>query len=227
MEYTTFPFNRPPVISHESDGPFSDPFAEEQSLESLIDLGSLPGCQVCLGNGGAANPTGACPHCQAGAQTLREWLARLGQYQRPDVTVYDRIDIARRFHAPDRPWGEVVGMAREHDLSRKSIYDIAERVRVLFEPRMPGPMPCLKNILPCSAPSQATDEAEQRSREQEATLLHRPDPDLGFPRRGDDAPAGGDSGRNAPPRPLSADHLAHRQPSGGPSRPHSEPDRLP
>jgi len=173
MEYTTFPFNRPPVISHESDGPFSDPFAEEQSLESLIDLGSLPGCQVCLGNGGAANPTGACPHCQAGAQTLREWLARLGQYQRPDVTVYDRIDIARRFHAPDRPWGEVVGMAREHDLSRKSIYDIAERVRVLFEPRMPGPMPCLKNILPCSAPSQATDEAEQRSREQEATLLHR------------------------------------------------------
>ncbi|MFQ5854549.1 MAG: hypothetical protein ACE5LU_02740 [Anaerolineae bacterium] len=64
-------------------------------------------------------------------------------------------------------------MAREHDLSRTSIYDIAERVRVLFEPRMPGPMPCLKNILPCIAPSQATDEEEQRSREQEATLLHR------------------------------------------------------
>jgi len=89
------------------------------------------------------------------------------------VTAYDRIDIARRFFAPDRPWGEVVSMAGEYDLSRTSIYDIAERVRVLFEPRLPGPVPCLKSVLPCVAPPQATSEAEKLSPDQEATMLRR------------------------------------------------------
>jgi hypothetical protein len=32
-------------------------------------------------------------------QALSEWYLRRGQYQRPDVTVYDRLDIAQRFHA--------------------------------------------------------------------------------------------------------------------------------
>lgn len=146
-------------------------------MESTTVLANCPppvsGCPVCLGNAGAASQAGACAHCQAGAESLREWLARLGQYQRPDVTVYDRIDIARRFYAPDRAWGEVVGMAEAYDLSRKSIYDIAERVRVLFEPRMPGPMPCLKNILPCIVPSQATEATEPPSQEQMDRLVHR------------------------------------------------------
>jgi hypothetical protein len=133
----------------------------------------LPGCPACLGNGQTEDQAGACSHCQACAETLREWLARRGQYQRPDVTVHNRIDIARRYFDPNRPWGEVVEMAEEYDLSRTSIYDIAERVRVMFEPRRPGPMPCLKNILPCIVPFEVIDEEAQRAQEQEVAMLHR------------------------------------------------------
>jgi hypothetical protein len=99
---------------------------------------------------------------------------RRGQYQRPDVTVYDRLDIARRFHTSDRSWGEVVGMAREYALSRPAIYDIAKRVTVLFEPRLPGPVPCLKRLLPCGATlSRPVTEAKTRSRAEEERIRNR------------------------------------------------------
>jgi hypothetical protein len=175
MEYTTFPPNRPPVLTGESDGALLNPLSEgpELVIGSPNDLHALPGCPACVGNGQTEGQAGACPHCQACAETLRAWLACRGQYQRPDVTAYDRIDIARRYFDPDRAWGEVVGMAEEYALSRTSIYNIAERVRVLFEPRVSGPVPCLKNILPCVAQSQTTAPEESLSPEQAATLLHR------------------------------------------------------
>ncbi|MBU0846873.1 hypothetical protein KKH23_06745, partial [Patescibacteria group bacterium] len=90
------------------------------------------------------------------------------------MTGYDRLDIARRFHDPDRPWGEVIGLAREYDLSRTTIYDIAGRVSVLFEPRLPGPVPCLKRLLPCGATlSQPATEAKTPSREEEERMRRR------------------------------------------------------
>jgi len=116
----------------------------------------------------------ACPHRQACYQALSEWYLRRGQYQRPDVTVYDRLDIAQRFHATDRPWGEVIGMAREYDLSRRTIYDIAERATILFEPRLPGPVPCLKQMLLCGATlSPPAAEAKTLSREEEERIRNR------------------------------------------------------
>jgi hypothetical protein len=90
------------------------------------------------------------------------------------VTVYDRLDIAQRFHAPDRPWGEVIGMAQEHDLSRTTIYDIAERVATLFEPRLPGPVPCLKQLLPCGTTlSPPATETKTLSREEKERIRNR------------------------------------------------------
>jgi hypothetical protein len=90
------------------------------------------------------------------------------------VTVYDRLDIAQRFHIPDRLWGEVISMAREYDLSRTTIYDIAERVATLFEPRLPGPIPCLKRLLPCGATlSPPVAEAQTFSREEEGRIRNR------------------------------------------------------
>jgi len=99
---------------------------------------------------------------------------RRGQYQRPDVTVYDRLDIARRFHTCDRSWGEVTGMAREYGLSRPAIYAIAKRVTVLFKPRLPGPVACLKRLLPCGATlSRPVTEAKPRSRAEEEQIRNR------------------------------------------------------
>jgi len=47
--------------------------------------------------------------------------SRAGEYQRPDVTQYDRLNIAHRYLAPNRPWGEVTKMAQEYALSRVTI----------------------------------------------------------------------------------------------------------
>jgi hypothetical protein len=65
-------------------------------------------------------------------------------------------------------------MAREYSLSRPMIYDIAERVSVLFEPRLPGPVPCLKRMLPCGATlSQPATEAKTLSQEEEKQIRGR------------------------------------------------------
>ncbi len=62
-------------------------------------------------------------------------------------------------------------MAPEYDLSRTTIYDIAKRVSILFEPRLPGPVPCLKRMLPCgTTPSQPATEAKTLSREKEKQI---------------------------------------------------------
>lgn len=62
-----------------------------------------------------------------------------GKYQRPDVTLFDRLEIARRYFAPHRPWGEVTKMAKDYALSRVTIYVIVFRVLLFFQPGVPGP----------------------------------------------------------------------------------------
>jgi hypothetical protein len=90
------------------------------------------------------------------------------------VTIYDRLDITQRFLNPDRPWGEVASLEREYDLSRRAIHDIVKRVEVLFEPRLPGPVPCLKQVLPCGVSlSPPVIEDKTRSREEEERLRNR------------------------------------------------------
>jgi hypothetical protein len=116
----------------------------------------------------------ACPHRRDCYQALSDWYVRRGQYQRPDVTVHDRLDIARRFLEPDRPWGEVTSLEQEYGLSRRAIRDIADRMAALFEPRLPGPVPCLKRVLPCGLTlSPPVAEDKRRSREEEARIRKR------------------------------------------------------
>jgi hypothetical protein len=149
-------------------GPFSASGVEPWDVLQFPT--SLPECR----SQGAEGEAAACPHGQTCYETLGEWYLRRGQYQRLDVTVHDRLDIARRFYAPERPWGEVSGMAREYDLSRRSVYNIAERATILFEPRLPGPVSCLKQLLPCGTTlSSPTAEGKTLSREEEARIRNR------------------------------------------------------
>jgi predicted nuclease of predicted toxin-antitoxin system len=167
MEYTITLPDSPSAIAQGGEGAFLNPFRElgdGPPVAPQLATG-LPSCHHA---GGAEGKSSACPHRQICYQILGEWYVRHGKYQRPDVTSYDRLDIAQRFQDPDRPWGEVVGMAREYDLSRTTIYDIAERVSVLLKPRLPGPAPCLKQLLPCRRTlSQLATETRTPSRAEE------------------------------------------------------------
>lgn len=173
MEYTiTLPAG-PSTIACGQNGSSLSSFGE-LGLESPIAPRFPTGQSPCYYTQRTEGKASACPHRQTCYQVLSEWYGRRGQYQRPDVTAYDRLDIAWRLHAPDRAWGEVTNMAREYDFSRQTVYDIAERVSVLFEPRLPGPNPCLKQLLPCGTmlarPTVETktlswqEEANQRAR---------------------------------------------------------------
>ena len=173
MEYTIPVLDCPSTIACGSDGPNFNPYGKlggRPLVASQFPVGLPAGHHT----QGAKDKAFACLHRQVCYQALSEWHMRRGQYQRPDVTVYDRLDIARRFHTSDRSWGEVTGMAREYGLSRPAIYDIAKRVTVLFEPRLPGPVPCLKRLLPCGAAlSQPVTEAKTRSRAEEERIRKR------------------------------------------------------
>lgn len=173
MEHTTTLLDCPPAIVYGSDGAFLNPFEGPAIGPWAVPQfpTSWPKCHPAQG---VECKSSACPHRQACYQALSEWYLRRGQYQRPDVTVYDRLDIAQRLHAPGRPWGEVIGMAQEYDLSRTTIYDIAERVATLFEPRLPGPVPCLKRLLPCGTTlSPPAAEVKTLSREEEERIRNR------------------------------------------------------
>ena len=88
-------------------------------------------------------------------QTFLEWFIRQGEYQRPDLTLFDRLDIARRFYNPQRPWGEVTQLAEEYSVSRVTIYAIAHRINLFFQPHLPGPVAGLKALLnPIEPPNQ-------------------------------------------------------------------------
>lgn len=168
MEYTITLPDSPSTIMWGSDGAFLN-----LSGAQVVPQFSM-GLPACHHTEGVECKSSACSHRQTCYQTLGEWYRRRGQYQRPDVTGYDRLDIARRFHDPDRRWGEVIGMAREYKLSRTAIYDIAGRASILFEPRLPGPVPCLKRLLPCGAMLfQPSTETETRSREEEERMRAR------------------------------------------------------
>jgi hypothetical protein len=168
MEYTITLPDSPSTIKWGSDGAFLNLSGTQVVPQFSMDL------PACHHTERVECKSSACSDRQTCYQTLGEWYRRHGQYQRPDVTGYDRLEIARRFHDPDRDWGEVIGMAREYKLSRTAVYDIAERASILFEPRLPGPVPCLKRLLPCGAMlSQASAETETRSREEEKRMRAR------------------------------------------------------
>ncbi len=64
---------------------------------------------------------------------------RKGKYQRSDVTLFDRLEITRRYLDPNRPWGEVTKTAKEYALSRVTIYAIVLRAALFLQPGVPGP----------------------------------------------------------------------------------------
>ncbi|MHC4687386.1 MAG: hypothetical protein ACYTEW_24220 [Planctomycetota bacterium] len=80
-------------------------------------------------------------------EAVLAWFVRQGQNKRPDVSVADRLEIARRFWDEERPWGTPVRLTEEYDLSRTSIYNIAHRIAPLFQPRIPGPVAGLKKLI--------------------------------------------------------------------------------
>jgi len=79
-------------------------------------------------------------------QVFETWFVQQGRAQRPDVTLFDRLDIARRCWDPERSWGEVIRLTEEYDLSRRSIYDIKDRIALFFRPHLPGPVAGLKQL---------------------------------------------------------------------------------
>ncbi len=85
-------------------------------------------------------------------ETVLAWFAQQGQYQRPDVTLADRLEIAGRFWAPERPRGTPKELAGEYDLSRTSIYNIANRVAPFLQARRSGPVAGLKQLLSAAEP---------------------------------------------------------------------------
>lgn len=85
-------------------------------------------------------------------QLVLTWFAQQGQYQRPDVTLADRLEIAGRFWDPERPRGTPVNLAEEYDLSRMSIYNIANRIAPFLQARRPGPVAGLKQVLATTEP---------------------------------------------------------------------------
>lgn len=80
-------------------------------------------------------------------EAVLAWLVRQGQPKRPDVSLADRLEIARRFWEEERAWGTPVRLSEAYGLSRTSIYNIAHRLALLFQARRPGPVAGLKQVL--------------------------------------------------------------------------------
>ena len=80
-------------------------------------------------------------------EAVLAWLIRQGQNKRTDVTLADRLEIAWRFWDEARSWGTPVRLAEEYNLSRTSIYNIANRIALWFQPRLPGPVAGLKELV--------------------------------------------------------------------------------
>lgn len=99
------------------------------------------------------------------------WFMGQGQYQRPDITLADRLEIARRFWDPKRPWGEVSRLAEQYNLSRVTIYAIAARLALLFQPRLPGPVAGLKQLLSTPEPATISTGTGQLWSKEEAERL--------------------------------------------------------
>lgn len=85
-------------------------------------------------------------------EVVLAWFARQGKPQRPDVTLFDRLEIARCFWDPERPPNTPVNLAEQYGLSRMSIYNIANRIAPFFQARIPGPVAGLKQVLSATEP---------------------------------------------------------------------------
>lgn len=161
MKYTTVSTNNPSAVEPGFEGTVLNPGAEEQPAFTETPLcPTAP--SVC-----AAEQNSRCPCQRECYRMFRDWYQQPGRYQRPDVTLSDRLRIAQRFYAPDRPWGTVSSLAQEYALSRQSIYDITQRVAVLFAPRKPGPVPkprCPADLSgsPLSATAESRTPAEEK-----------------------------------------------------------------
>jgi len=81
------------------------------------------------------------------------------------------LEIAGRFWDPERPRGTPVNLAEEYDLSRMSIYNIANRVAPFFQARRPGPVAGLKQILSSAEPVVAPKVEVQFGLEEEIKRL--------------------------------------------------------
>jgi hypothetical protein len=96
MEYTITLPDSPSAIACGSDGSFLNLFGELER-EPLVAPQFSVGSPACHHTQGAEGKSSACPHREACYQTLGEWYMRHGQYQRPDVTGYDRLDTLGGF----------------------------------------------------------------------------------------------------------------------------------
>ncbi len=102
------------------------------------------------------------------------WFVRQGQEKRPDVTLTDRLEIARRFWDEERERGTPFDLAESYDLSRTSIYNIANRMAFFFRPRLPGPVAGLKKALSATEQEDSpTDKGSQWSKEEIERLRGR------------------------------------------------------
>lgn len=99
------------------------------------------------------------------------WFVRQGKEQRPDVTLADRLEIARRFWDEERPRGTPFDLAKEYRLSRMSIYNIANRMKLVFQPRLPGPVAGMKKGLSATEKEESQAEKEQLWTKDEAERL--------------------------------------------------------
>jgi hypothetical protein len=80
-------------------------------------------------------------------EAVLAWFVRQGQNKRADVTLADRLEIAWQFWDEERAWGTPVRLADEYNISRTSIYNIANRIAPFFQPHTPGPVAGLKKLI--------------------------------------------------------------------------------
>jgi hypothetical protein len=70
--------------------------------------------------------------------------------RRDDITSKQRAQMAIKVLSPDRPWGFITWLAKKHDISRKTVYEIAkagERVLMTgLEPGSHGPVATEKTV---------------------------------------------------------------------------------
>ena len=104
-------------------------------------------------------------------EAVLAWFAHQGKPQRPDVSLFDRLEIAGRFWDPERLRGTPLKLAEEYDLSRMSIYNIANRIAPFFQARQPGPVAGLKQILWPAEPEVAAKVEVQFGLEEEIKRL--------------------------------------------------------
>jgi len=104
-------------------------------------------------------------------EAVLAWFAHQGKPQRPDVSLFDRLEIAGRFWDPERLRGTPLKLAEEYDLSRMSIYNIANRIAPFFQARQPGPVAGLKQILWPAEPGVAEKVEVQFGWEEEIKRL--------------------------------------------------------